>query len=306
MSSHWAVGSRLSVLLKSASILNASLWFNTISKSLLVKPLPSITTDEIFFIVSPLPNNRKPHQNTSRKPTSLLPKRRELPPVLPHARSCTLTSTYRRLGQVSSHRLSAPNPYFTACSVQVKLGPLILLCSWRDAELCRGRSLVARCRKKRWLFLVLVYFTRFCSSHRIGTSTCEKHQGCLPPFDFWWHPVDSFLSSFSDTPIGKFLVGLSGTPEVSFPVLTSQHPNEGGGLFASPFHAFLTTCRDYFGFPVSGFQLPRLSPPTPVKHWSQPWFSAHWYPGEVFPAGPVTVGRLWPMETQPSGGSGGL
>lgn len=55
----------------------------------------------------------------------------------------------------------------------------------------------------------------------------EASGGADPPLSSGGTLVDNLLLNFSDTPLGKFLVGLSGTPEVSFPVLTSQHPKAG-------------------------------------------------------------------------------
>ena len=101
--------------------------------------------------------------------------------------ACThaLASTRGRLGKVSSYCLSALNPYFGACPVKVKSGPLsILPCGWHQ-----GRARVAHCRRKRCLFLALVFFTSSCSFHGTGSSPRGQHPTGLPPLVLvapWW------------------------------------------------------------------------------------------------------------------------
>lgn len=83
----------------------------------------------------------------------------------------------------------------------------------------------------------------------------------LPPLSSGDTRVDSFLLSFSYPSKGEFLVGLSGTPEVTFPVLHSQHPKEGCSVCQSLSH-FSAHLQGLFWLscPGCGFQPPRLYP----------------------------------------------
>lgn len=215
--------------------------------------------------MSPLPNNRKPHQDKSGKRRTCAPPQ---PPQPPGAR----THLHLRIED------GAKSPFIVSLlqvhiflpalwKLSLALSLFFFAAGMTPGFVMGGHSWPAAGGRGSpslfWCFsLVSVLPVGLAAAHVGGI------WWCWPPFEVWWHPSGQFAPEFQRHPSREVPGGSLRHPRSQLPSLDQPTPQSGVISVCQSLSHFSAHRQGLFWLsrPGGGFQLPRLSPPIP--RWS--------------------------------------